>query len=81
VTVGSHWPLTGPLSQAQREKMERTQICTACHKEMSNAQLWQKLNTRQILDDDMHSKMINQLMKRAAKKQSDQKNRMPKITP
>ncbi len=81
VTVGSHWPLTGPLSQAQREKMERTQICTACHKEMSNAELWQKLNSKKVLNDEMHSKMINQLIKRAAKKINSEKMLLPKITP
>ncbi len=81
VTVGSHWPLTGPLSQAQREKMERTQICTACHKEMSNAELWQKLSSQKVLNDEMHSKMVNQLIKRAAKKINSEKVLLPKITP
>ena len=68
VTVGSHWPLTGPLSQAQRDKMERTQVCMACHKEMTNAELWQKLSSKKVLDDKMHAEMINKLMRRAAEK-------------
>jgi hypothetical protein len=31
-TVGHHWPLSGPLSDARRDNMERVGICIACHK-------------------------------------------------
>jgi hypothetical protein len=31
VSVGSHWPLMGPLPQEMREKMERTGVCMGCH--------------------------------------------------
>ncbi len=33
-TVGHHWPLSGPLSQAQRENMERTGVCISCHQDI-----------------------------------------------
>jgi hypothetical protein len=65
VSVGSHWPLTAPLSQTQRDKMERTQVCVACHKEMSNAQLWNKISTKQVLNDEMHTQMLNTLIHQA----------------
>ena len=40
VTVGSHWPLTGPLTAEQREKMERTGLCMGCHQNMTDDALW-----------------------------------------
>ncbi len=39
-TVGSHWPLSGPLSQEQREHMERVGVCIACHNEVSPGAAW-----------------------------------------
>ncbi len=33
-TVGHHWPLSSPLTQDQREKMERVGTCIACHQEL-----------------------------------------------
>jgi len=35
-TVGHHWPLSSPLSQEQRDKMERVGTCIACHQELPN---------------------------------------------
>jgi len=66
VTSGSHWPLTGPLSQEQRDKMERTGVCMGCHKEMTNDALWNKVNTEKVLNDQEHIQHMNQLLKEAA---------------
>lgn len=33
-TVGHNWPLSGPLTQHQREKMERIGLCLACHQDI-----------------------------------------------
>ncbi len=35
-TVGHHWPGSGPLTQDQRERMERVGVCIACHKDLPN---------------------------------------------
>ena len=35
-TVGHHWPLSSPLTQYQRDKMERVGTCIACHQELPN---------------------------------------------
>ena len=66
VTSGSHWPLTGPLTQEQRDKMERTGLCMGCHKEMTNDALWKKLNSSKVLNDEEHINRMNQLLKDAA---------------
>ncbi len=71
VTMGSHWPLTGPLSQEQREKMERTGLCMGCHKEMTNDQLWSKLNSPKVLNDAEHIARMNELLRKAAEPASD----------
>jgi hypothetical protein len=33
-TVGSHWPLSGPLAKEARDNMERVGVCLSCHKEI-----------------------------------------------
>lgn len=66
VTMGSHWPLTGPLTQEQREKMERTGLCMGCHKEMTNAELWEKVNSPKVLDDPEHIDHMNELLRESA---------------
>jgi len=35
-TVGHHWPLSGPLSQKQRDNMERSGVCLSCHQDIPN---------------------------------------------
>jgi hypothetical protein len=34
-TVGHHWPLSGPLSKDQRDRMEKVGVCISCHKDFS----------------------------------------------
>lgn len=38
-TVGHHWDLSAPLSQEQRERMERVGTCIACHKDIPDGNL------------------------------------------
>jgi hypothetical protein len=33
-TVGSHWPMSGPLNKEVRDNMERVGVCLSCHKEI-----------------------------------------------
>ncbi len=59
VSVGSHWPLTGPLTQAQRSKMERTGLCMGCHQNMLDGKLWDKVNTPAFLDNEQHRAVMD----------------------
>lgn len=38
-TVGHHWELSGPLTQDQREKMERIGVCISCHQDIPDGSL------------------------------------------
>ena len=60
VTVGSHWPLTGPLTQDQRERMERTGLCMGCHQNMTDEDLWSKVNSPAFLDNEQHQDVMDQ---------------------
>lgn len=44
-TVGHHWELSGPLTQHQREKMERVGVCIACHQTIPDGTLFVKAIT------------------------------------
>ena len=59
VSVGSHWPLSGPLTQAQRNKMERTGLCTGCHLNMIDDELWSKVNTKAFVDNEQHKGVMD----------------------
>jgi hypothetical protein len=60
VTVGSPWPLTGPLTQEQREKMERTGLCMGCHQNMTDASLWDKVNSPAFVNNEQHQGVMDQ---------------------
>ena len=60
VTVGSHWPLTSPLPQEMREKMERTGLCMGCHQNMTNDELWSKVNTPGFVNNEEHQAVMDQ---------------------
>ena len=38
-TVGDHWKLSGPLSKAQRDKLDRSGVCMSCHKNIPDGDL------------------------------------------
>ncbi len=65
-TVGHHFKLSGPLSQDQRERMERVGVCIACHKDIPDGNLAIKtivkaggiLNMSPHFDEE-HSKLLN----------------------
>jgi hypothetical protein len=40
MTVGSHWPDSGPLSDDQRTRVERVGVCMGCHQNMSDPDFW-----------------------------------------
>ncbi len=38
-TVGHHWPGSSPLTQEQRERMERVGVCIACHQDIPDGNM------------------------------------------
>lgn len=72
-TVGHHWPLSAPLSQHSREKMERVGVCIACHQDIPNgtipvSMLVKAGKTLNMVphSDDEHSKLLNDDLRWAA---------------
>jgi len=70
VTVGSHWPLTGPLPQATREKMERTGLCMGCHQNMTNDAIWDAVNKPGFADNEEHQAVMDQAIHALARQKS-----------
>lgn len=70
VTVGSHWPLTGPLPQEMRDKMERTGLCMGCHQNMTDEEIWNKVNSEAFVTNEEHQAVMDQAIHALA----DQKN-------
>lgn len=66
VSVGSHWPLTGPLPQDMRDRMERTGLCIGCHEEQSDPKFWDKVATDGWLNNADHQKAMKRMLKAAA---------------
>jgi len=62
-TVGTHWPLSRALPKEMRDGMERTGLCLGCHREMTNAELWNKVSTPGTLTDQQHIEMLNKLLR------------------
>ena len=59
VTVGSHWPLTSPLPDSMRNKMERTGLCMGCHQNMVDENLWARVNTPAFVNNEQHQKVMD----------------------
>ena len=62
-TVGTHWPLSRALPKEMRDAMDRTGLCMGCHREMTNAELWEKVSTEGSLSDAEHIELMNKLLK------------------
>ncbi|MFQ5568015.1 MAG: hypothetical protein ACE5EU_16805, partial [Paracoccaceae bacterium] len=62
VSVGSHWPLTGPLPAAMRAKMERTGLCMGCHQNMADEDLWAKVNTPGWVNNEQHRAVMDRAL-------------------
>ena len=67
VSVGSHWPLTGPLTAEQREKMERTGLCIGCHQNMLDDGLWAKVNSPAFVNNKEHQGVMDKAIHALAK--------------
>ncbi len=67
--VGSHWPDSGPLSQDQRERMERTGVCMGCHRNMADTEFWTETVVAkygEILANDQHIDHMDEMLREAA---------------
>jgi hypothetical protein len=69
VSVGSHWPLTGPLPAPMRAKMERTGLCMGCHQNMTIDTLWAKVNTPGWVSNSEHRDVMNRALRAYSKSQ------------
>jgi len=64
-TVGHHWTLSGPLSKAQRDKLDRSGVCFSCHKDIPKTSLAVSALTHIAdmaeinIDNKMHKKIVN----------------------
>ncbi len=67
VTVGSHWPLTSPLPTEMRDKMERTGLCMGCHENMTNEEIWSKVNSPEFVSNEQHRDVMSKALKAYAK--------------
>lgn len=67
VSVGSHWPLTSPLPDEMRDKMERTGLCMGCHQEMANDDIWSKVSTPGWVNNDAHREVMHKILREYAK--------------
>ncbi len=66
VSIGSHWPLTGPLPADMREKMERTGLCMGCHQNMTEPDIWDKVAKDGWIDNEAHRNLMNTLLRESA---------------
>lgn len=70
VSVGSHWPLTGPLPAAVRAKVERTGLCMGCHQNMEDENLWAKVNSPRFVSNEQHRAVMDRAIHALAEEMS-----------
>ena len=64
-TVGHHWKLSGPLSKAQRDKLDRSGVCFSCHLSIPNGNLGISAISHMAemadinIDNKIHHKILN----------------------
>lgn len=65
MTVGSHWPGSGPLRQEQRDRMERVGVCMGCHQNMADSAFWTDkviAEYGKIVSNEDHINMLNSVV-------------------
>ena len=70
VSIGSHWPLTGPLPAFMRKKMERTGLCIGCHQNMLDEGMWAKVNSTAFINNEQHRAIMNRALSAYSKYKS-----------
>ena len=67
-TVGHHWTLSGPLSKAQRDKLDRSGVCFACHQDIPKGNLAISAMTHVAemaeinIDNKFHKEIVNKAL-------------------
>ncbi len=67
-TVGHHFKLSGPLSNAQRDKLDRRGVCLSCHKTIPDQDLAVSLMSHVAkyagvkIDNNEHQSILNKLV-------------------
>ncbi|NNJ83988.1 MAG: cytochrome C, partial [Gammaproteobacteria bacterium] len=69
VSVGSHWPLGGPLPQEMREKMERTGLCMGCHQKQADEEFWKKVAESGWRTNEAHQELMGKAIDAYAERQ------------
>ncbi len=59
--MGTHWPLSRALPKDKRDAMDRTGLCMGCHREMTNAELWEKVAEPGRLNDAQHIELMKKM--------------------
>ena len=65
-TVGSHWPLSRPLNNEERNRIERIGVCLGCHQNMADRALWDEqiiAKYGSALTTEQHLEIINQMIR------------------
>jgi hypothetical protein len=65
-SIGSHWPLTGPLPEATREGMEKTGVCLGCHEERFDPDFWKKVSSKGVMDNFEHQEFMKEALQAIA---------------
>lgn len=73
VSVGSHWPLTGPLPEAMRNSVAKAGVCQACHEERFNPEFWAKVSEPGTYDNADHQDMVKMALEAYAAKREAMK--------
>jgi hypothetical protein len=65
MTVGHHWPLSGPLGDDQRTRVERVGVCMGCHQNMADPAFWTDgviARYGRVASTDEHINAMNQVI-------------------
>jgi hypothetical protein len=73
-TVGSHWPLSRPLNNEERNRIERIGACLGCHQNRADRVFWDEQIIAQYgsaQTAEQHTEIINQMIRGDVKGESN----------
>ena len=73
VSVGSHWPKTGPLPAEVRDSLEKAGVCQGCHEERYDPEFWAKVTEPGGMDSADHQELMKKVLQAYAEKRSSMK--------
>ncbi|MEG3638606.1 multiheme c-type cytochrome [Magnetococcus sp. PR-3] len=66
-SVGSHWPLAGPLPEAKRGAIEKSGVCLGCHEERFDPDFWKQVAEPGVMDSFEHQEFMKKALEAIAK--------------